>query len=913
MSYNKIKQKKYFNLIKSSNSNDKSDSSIEISPNNFQLDINYLKIINLCSKKLLMKPNNKRALLLRASIYIKISKFQEAENDLLPLLNDINLASTAYYLLGIINKETNNNEVALKYLTKSIELDNNNINAYFLRGAINNIIGDYKNAIKDYNYALYKDTLNTDGKNIYKKISRIFTQTLNKQKNNSKKKKRKISLINNRKNNYIINKFQIIFNSEKPKIKNKIKCNSEEKNLKMKTFTKYINEFKTENDNGKNLHNIFVNSTSDNFNFFIRNIAYKKANDKCPDAYNLFNEIKGYLNEEDNDEKQTLSLYLCDKEEIKKRNNHTFPKSIISQENENISPYKKCNINSSLLSNNTNNISNEFIKSNKSPSSSKFQNNIYKNLCQANKIKSSSIKKSKSFYIDNPILEIYNNYNKIFYNSHNKNYNNYIYINNNKITDNQNEFKPNNNLIIEKKQNNELNNNKNIKQEQFIISNSPFSYESSNSILNYSKEKDNNYNKKLIWSPYETNLKNFNAFCLEKKPEKNELEESLSEDEILCINGEKERNKGNYKEAINLFTKSIQINPNSFKAFFNRAFTFDKIGLYNQAICDYTSTITLKPNHSFCFYNRGITYNKMGDYEKSIYDFTKAIQLEPNKPEFYFNRACLFKNTKQYQNAINDYTRVISLFPKLYTPVYNRGICYEKLRIYQSSIKDFEACTKMAKNNIHPLYHLATIYKILEKYDKSMDYLKKVIEIKPDYSPAYHDIGVILTQLGDNQSAIKYFNKSIELDGKKPIYYHNRGWAFRKINPQNAINDITMAINLDNKNLKFYYNRAYIYKIEKMYDKAIEDYSIIILKFDHNNFESYINRAFCFAQRNNYYDAINDYKKALDIKNNDYNCLCSRADLYINIKEYFLAIEDLNKIIKINPNNEKVLIMKKLI
>ena len=72
---------------------------------------------------------------------------------------------------------------------------------------------------------------------------------------------------------------------------------------------------------------------------------------------------------------------------------------------------------------------------------------------------------------------------------------------------------------------------------------------------------------------------------------------------MLCIKGEIARNHGNYYDAIDLFTKAIQLNPRSFKAFFNRAFTYDKIGLYNEAICDYTSTIDIRPNHSFCFYN----------------------------------------------------------------------------------------------------------------------------------------------------------------------------------------------------------------------------------------------------------------------------------------------------------------------
>ena len=83
-------------------------------------------------------------------------------------------------------------------------------------------------------------------------------------------------------------------------------------------------------------------------------------------------------------------------------------------------------------------------------------------------------------------------------------------------------------------------------------------------------------------------------------------------------------------------------------------------------------------------------------------------------------------------------------------------------------------------------------------------------------------IGVILSQLEENEKAIQYFNKSIEIDNKKPIYYHNRGWAYRKINPQSAISDMTMAINLDKNNPRFYFNRASIYKKEKMYEVLLK-------------------------------------------------------------------------------------------
>lgn len=841
---------------------------------------NNLAILELCNKKLSKKPNNKRALLLRASIYIKMHKYEEAENDLQLLLKDGNLASTAYYLLGLINKESNNNELALEYFTKSIELDNNNINAYFLRGAVNNILGNYKDAIKDYNDAIYKDTLKTEGKNIYKNISKIFAQTLYNQRKYSRKNNRRNSLINNRKNNYILDALHLNYNCEKEdnnntiekKNKYKNKCSSEENNIKTKNFTS--DSISNSGNSGKKLRNlqkienIVFNSTSNNFNFFIRDISDKKMNERFYNTQKLLKEINGFLNEDENDERLSINLNVQsnnkNEESIKNRTSDVFAKSIATTDCDGYSSINNQNI-STLLTNNT---------SNKNSIITNDMNNKFAN--------------TQSFYSANSLSEFGSNNNTInnFSNSLKTKKSTNIIDKYNKNENMRNIINQNISLIIGKNINNLYTYKTNEKNSLDSIKNS------NNNEINFTSEQ-----KPLL---YATN-----------EPKESNLEkEKLKEDDLLCIKGEIARNHGNYYDAIDLFTKAIQLNPKSFKAFFNRAFTYDKIGLYKEAICDYTSTIDIKPNHSFCYYNRGITYNKLGDYKKSIHDFSKAIELEPNKPEFYFNRACLYKNIKNYQSAIEDYNIVIKLFPKLYTPIYNRGICYEKLKMNENSIKDFETCIQMAKNNIHPYYHLATIYKNLEQYDTSIKYLKQLIDIKDDYSPAYHDIGVILTQFGKYETAIQYFNKCIELDNKKSIYYHNRGWAYRYINPQNAIEDMTMAIKLDNKNPVFYFNRASIYKNEKMYDKAIEDYSFLILKLNKKSHEVYVNRAFCFAQRNIFFDAINDYTKAIELKNDDYNSLSARADLYINIKNYFLAIDDLNQIIKMDPNNEKAYIKR---
>ena len=48
--------------------------------------------------------------------------------------------------------------------------------------------------------------------------------------------------------------------------------------------------------------------------------------------------------------------------------------------------------------------------------------------------------------------------------------------------------------------------------------------------------------------------------------------------------------------------------PGHFKAYFNRGFAYDKLGLYDQAIKDYSSALEIDPNNVYAYYNRGYLF-----------------------------------------------------------------------------------------------------------------------------------------------------------------------------------------------------------------------------------------------------------------------------------------------------------------
>ena len=171
------------------------------------------RLLSICSKKLEINPYNIKALLLRASINIKINSLSQAENDIYKIINQNPNSSIAYFLLGIISQKKKNYQQSLFYLTKSIELEPNNINAILTRAAVYNELNFFKKAIDDYNLALKKDSIkNNPNGNIYKTIAKIIGSMNDEEENennNSLNNKTDIEL-DAEINNYMYNQLKLL-------------------------------------------------------------------------------------------------------------------------------------------------------------------------------------------------------------------------------------------------------------------------------------------------------------------------------------------------------------------------------------------------------------------------------------------------------------------------------------------------------------------------------------------------------------------------------------------------------------------------------------------------------------------------------------------------------------------------------
>ena len=177
-----------------------------------------------------------------------------------------------------------------------------------------------------------------------------------------------------------------------------------------------------------------------------------------------------------------------------------------------------------------------------------------------------------------------------------------------------------------------------------------------------------------------------------------------------------------FDRAVAAFERAVQLNPNSYRAYYgkglaffnqkkdrqaNDAFaqatklapdfypawlwlgrSFSYLKQYSQALNAYDQAIQLSPKDFVSYTKRGGVFIDLKRYREAIADFNQAIKLDPNNAEAYNNRGNVYLNLKDYQRAIADYSQAIKLDPNNAEAYNNRGNVYLSLKDYQKAIAD---------------------------------------------------------------------------------------------------------------------------------------------------------------------------------------------------------------------------------
>jgi tetratricopeptide (TPR) repeat protein len=211
----------------------------------------------------------------------------------------------------------------------------------------------------------------------------------------------------------------------------------------------------------------------------------------------------------------------------------------------------------------------------------------------------------------------------------------------------------------------------------------------------------------------------------------------------------------NYHEAINEFSKAIELNPLYAGAFLYNGLAKIEVESYEQAIRDLTVAIELDPGYSDqAHYFRGIARYHLKEYLASIDDLSVAIRMNPDFVAFY-QRGKANLQLKEYKRSLQDFEISIRLNPDFHDAYLYRGINLYYLNEFELAIEDLEVAKKHLPQNAKGFYYSGLARNRVQNNYVAVEDFSKAIELDPSFAQAYQGRAMANAQTGNHQTSEK--------------------------------------------------------------------------------------------------------------------------------------------------------------
>ncbi|OHD56511.1 MAG: hypothetical protein A2Y33_15420 [Spirochaetes bacterium GWF1_51_8] len=172
-----------------------------------------------------------------------------------------------------------------------------------------------------------------------------------------------------------------------------------------------------------------------------------------------------------------------------------------------------------------------------------------------------------------------------------------------------------------------------------------------------------------------------------------------------------------YKNAVYHIKKAIELKNEYSKAYFIYGMILDEMGKKEIALTKYTKALKINKNWGVLYTKpevliaRANLFISQEKYDLALSDFKMAVKLKPNMLEGYTGKAFIYMKQKKYESALKEYDYIISKDPKNYLVYYHRGLAYSMLKKYKEGIKDFNKSISINKDFANAYIGKAFAYK----------------------------------------------------------------------------------------------------------------------------------------------------------------------------------------------------------
>ena len=210
-------------------------------------------------------------------------------------------------------------------------------------------------------------------------------------------------------------------------------------------------------------------------------------------------------------------------------------------------------------------------------------------------------------------------------------------------------------------------------------------------------------------------------------------------------------------------TRSLEINPNNYKANASMGELLLAFHEFNNAIVYLNNSLLIEYNQSRTHMLLGYAYNQLDNKDNALNSFYNAISVDPEYKEAYVQLGQLMHKKKDTM-AIEYYNNALKIDSLDEIVLYNKAVFYQDLLDWNKALESYAQLHSVNPFHSNGHYNLGFIHMELGLYDIAVNNFSDAIYSNSNFYEAYYSRGICFETLGNIMQAESDYKRAIEIN-----------------------------------------------------------------------------------------------------------------------------------------------------
>ena len=238
--------------------------------------------------------------------------------------------------------------------------------------------------------------------------------------------------------------------------------------------------------------------------------------------------------------------------------------------------------------------------------------------------------------------------------------------------------------------------------------------------------------------------------------------------------------KNQYAEAVEVWNKALELDPDETKARYNLGVALAATGKTDEAIAQLRRVLETNPGDDGARGNLGVLLAKSGRLDEAIPILEKALEQNPADAQAHGNLGSLLAEKGRMEEAIAHFRSALESDPESADAHNNLAVALARTGHPADAIPHFEKALLADPNSVALHYAEGLALVAAGRPDDAIGHFERVLALDPNHAKAHGSLGAALAAKGRLDQAIPHYEKSLAVEPNYPEVENNLGIALAR-------------------------------------------------------------------------------------------------------------------------------------